>query len=103
MIKAREKTQRSGVGAGRGGAGQGRVTKPRAVWGDLPKEDPLNKAWKEVTGASCGDPGGRAGTTSVLTHSGDRKAAQKNRELVDGQVRLAPGGWHWRRSQSPFC
>lgn len=26
------------------------------------------------------------GTARVLRHSGDRKAARKNRELVDGQV-----------------
>ena len=100
VIKAREEKRRSGVGAGSGG---GRVTQTRAVWGDLPEEDLLNKARKEMRRVSCGDPGGRAGTTSVLTHSGDRKTAQKNREPVDWQVRLAPGGWHRKGSQSPFC
>ena len=72
------------------GQWRGRVTKARAGWGDPPEKDPMNKARKE-TRASCGDPGGSAGTTSVLRHSGDRKAARENRELVDGRWRAASG------------
>ena len=104
VIKAREEKRRSGVGVGVGaGAGGREGYTNQSSLGDLPEEDLLNKARKEMRRVSCGDPGERAGTTSVLTHSGDRKTAQKNRQPVDWQVRLAPGGWHRKGSQSPFC
>ena len=68
VIKAKEEKRRCG-------AGQGHTSQSRL--GDPPEKDPLNKARKEAR-ASCGDPGGSAGTTSVLRHSGDTKAARRN-------------------------